>query len=26
KYKGFYHVLHGVISPLEHVGPENLKI
>jgi recombination protein RecR len=26
KYKGLYHVLHGVIAPLEHVGPENLKI
>lgn len=26
KYWGLYHVLHGVISPLEHVGPENLKI
>uniref|UniRef100_A0A831Z2I2 Recombination protein RecR n=1 Tax=candidate division WWE3 bacterium TaxID=2053526 RepID=A0A831Z2I2_UNCKA len=26
KYHGVYHVLHGVISPLEHVGPENLKI
>ena len=26
KYSGVYHVLHGVISPLEHVGPENLKI
>ena len=26
KYPGVYHVLHGVISPLEHVGPENLKI
>ncbi|MEX1061696.1 MAG: recombination mediator RecR [Patescibacteria group bacterium] len=26
KYKGLYHVLHGAISPLEHVGPENLRI
>jgi recombination protein RecR len=26
KYPGIYHVLHGVISPLEHIGPENLKI
>jgi len=26
KYKGLYHVLHGVIAPLEHVGPGNLKI
>lgn len=26
KYQGLYHVLHGVIAPLEHIGPENLKI
>ncbi len=26
KYDGLYHVLHGAIAPLEHVGPENLKI
>ncbi len=26
KYHGIYHVLHGVSSPLEYVGPENLKI
>ena len=25
-YRGLYHVLHGVISPLENVGPENLRI
>ena len=25
-YKGLYHVLGGVISPVEGVGPENLKI
>ncbi len=25
-FKGVYHVLHGAISPLEGVGPENLKI
>ena len=25
-YKGIYHVLGGVINPLEHVGPEDLKI
>ncbi len=25
-YKGLYHVLHGVISPMEGVGPEDLKI
>jgi recombination protein RecR len=26
EYKGVYHVLHGVISPMEGVGPEMLKI
>jgi len=26
KYRGLYHVLHGVIAPLEHIGPEDLKI
>lgn len=26
EYKGRYHVLHGVISPVEGVGPEDLKI
>lgn len=25
-FKGLYHVLHGVISPMEGVGPDNLKI
>jgi recombination protein RecR len=25
-YSGLYHVLHGVISPIEGVGPEDLKI
>ncbi len=25
-FKGVYHVLHGAISPLEGVGPENLKV
>lgn len=25
-FKGFYHVLHGSIAPLEGVGPEDLKI
>jgi len=25
-YEGLYHVLGGVISPLEGIGPENLKI
>ncbi|MBI4216153.1 MAG: recombination protein RecR [Chloroflexi bacterium] len=26
KYRGLYHVLHGAISPLEGVGPEQLRI
>ena len=26
KYHGLYHVLHGAIAPLEHVGPDNLRI
>lgn len=26
EYKGLYHVLHGAISPMENVGPEDLKI
>lgn len=25
-FKGLYHVLHGAISPLESIGPEELKI
>jgi len=25
-FKGVYHVLHGALSPLEGIGPENLKI
>ncbi len=25
-FKGLYHVLHGVISPMNGIGPENLKI
>ncbi|MGZ3707901.1 MAG: recombination mediator RecR [Bdellovibrionota bacterium] len=25
-YKGVYHVLHGVLSPLDGIGPEELKI
>jgi recombination protein RecR len=25
-FKGRYHVLHGVLAPLDGVGPENLKI
>ena len=26
EYNGLYHVLHGVISPLDNIGPEKLKI
>ncbi len=26
EYNGHYHVLHGVISPLNHVGPDDIKI
>ena len=26
EYRGVYHVLHGVISPLNHVGPDDLRI
>ena len=26
EYTGTYHVLHGVISPMNHVGPEDLHI
>ena len=26
EYKGTYHVLHGVISPLNHVGPNDVRI
>jgi len=25
-YKGLYHVLGGAINPLDHIGPDNLKI
>ena len=25
-YRGVYHVLHGALSPLEGVGPENIRI
>jgi recombination protein RecR len=25
-YKGLYHVLHGALSPVEGIGPDNLKI
>ncbi|MFO8010584.1 MAG: recombination mediator RecR [Dehalococcoidia bacterium] len=26
QFKGLYHVLHGVISPMEGIGPDDLKI
>ena len=26
RYKGLYHVLHGVISPLDNIGPDELYI
>jgi len=26
EYKGLYHVLHGVISPMDGIGPEDLKM
>lgn len=26
EYKGLYHVLHGVISPMDKIGPDKLKI
>jgi len=26
RYKGLYHVLHGVLSPMDGIGPEDLKI
>ncbi len=26
EYNGLFHVLHGVISPLNHVGPDDIKI
>jgi recombination protein RecR len=26
EFKGFYHVLHGAISPMEGVGPDDLRI
>ena len=25
-YKGVYHVLHGALSPIEGVGPEDIRI
>ncbi|MGF7186496.1 recombination protein RecR [Desulfitispora alkaliphila] len=26
EYKGLYHVLHGAISPMDGIGPEQLKL
>jgi recombination protein RecR len=26
EFRGVYHILHGVISPIEGVGPEDLRI
>ena len=26
EFKGLYHVLHGVISPLNHIGPDDIRI
>ncbi len=26
EYHGVYHVLHGVISPLSHIGPDDIRI
>lgn len=26
EYNGLYHVLHGVLSPMSHVGPDDIKI
>lgn len=26
EYTGLYHVLHGVISPMNHVGPDDLRV
>lgn len=26
QYKGLYHVLHGVLSPIDGVGPENINL
>lgn len=26
EYNGLYHVLHGVLSPMNHVGPDDLRI
>ncbi len=26
EYRGLYHVIHGVISPIDNIGPEDLRI
>jgi recombination protein RecR len=26
EYKGLYHVIHGVLSPIDNVGPDDLRI
>ena len=26
EYNGLYHVLHGVLSPMSHIGPEDIRI
>lgn len=26
EFRGLYHVLHGALSPLEGVGPDNIRI
>ncbi|MEO0205467.1 MAG: recombination mediator RecR [candidate division WOR-3 bacterium] len=26
EYKGLYHILHGAISPIDNIGPEDLRI
>ncbi len=26
EYKGVYHVLHGTISPMNGIGPDEIKI
>ena len=26
EYNGVYHVLHGVLSPMGHVGPDDIRI
>ncbi len=26
RYRGHYHVLHGVLSPIDGIGPEEIKV